>query len=110
GAWLFRVWILLLAFECFHAVGCVRAVFLLNQSRSVYWRASKICCGRWRRAQGQTSESVAPARLVIHNIGLLLSVDIGNPILDADTVVAVNGKISAVCNAKDLDTAGAPIR
>ena len=61
-------------------------------------------------AQGQTSESVAPARLVIHNIGLLLSGDIGNPILDADTVVAVNGKISAVGKAKDLDTASATIR
>ncbi len=61
-------------------------------------------------AQGQTSESVAQARLVIHNIGLLLSGDIGNPILDADTVVAVNGKISAVGKAKDLDTASATIR
>ena len=61
-------------------------------------------------AQEQTSESVAPARLVIHNIGLLLSGDIGSPILDADTVVAVNGKITAVGKAKDLDTASATIR
>src|ERR1700726_433912 len=61
-------------------------------------------------AQGQASESVAPARLVIHNIGLLLSGDIGNPILDADTVVAVNGKIAAVGKAKDLDPASASIR
>src|ERR1700674_480653 len=61
-------------------------------------------------AQEQTSESVAPARLVIHNIGLLLSGDIGSPILDADTVVAVNGKITAVGKAKDLDTASAAIR
>jgi enamidase len=61
-------------------------------------------------AQEQTSESVAPARLVIHNIGLLLSGDIGSPILDADTVVAVNGKITGVGKAKDLDTASATIR
>src|ERR1700737_3774307 len=61
-------------------------------------------------AQEQTSESVAPARLVIHNIGLLLSGDIGSPILDADTVVAFNGKITAVGKAKDLDTASATIR
>ncbi len=61
-------------------------------------------------AHGQTSQSVAPARLVIHNIGLLLSGDIGSPILDADTVVAVNGKITAVGKAKDLDTASATIR
>src|SRR6202045_1088789 len=61
-------------------------------------------------AQEQTSESVAPARLVIHNIGLLLSGDIGSPILDADTVVSVNGKIAAVGKAKDLDTANATTR
>src|SRR5713101_21025 len=91
-------------------VDCLSAVFLRNPSRSVYWRASKICCGRWRMAHGQTSQSVAPARLVIHNIGLLLSGDIGSPILDADTVVAVNGKITAVGKAKDLDTASATIR
>jgi enamidase len=63
-----------------------------------------------RMAQGQTSESVAPARLVIQNIGLLLSGDIRSPILDADTVVAVNGKITGVGKAKDLDTASATIR
>jgi enamidase len=61
-------------------------------------------------AQGQTSQSVAPARLVIHNIGLLLSGDIRSPILDADTVVAVNGKITGVGKAKDLDTASATLR
>jgi enamidase len=61
-------------------------------------------------AQGQTSASAAPARLVIHNIGLLLSGDIGTPILDADAVVAVNGKITAIGKAKDLDTASATIR
>src|ERR1700730_15527810 len=102
--------ILLLKFDFCYAVDCLSAVFLLNPSRSVYWRASKICCGRCRMAQEQTSESAAPARLVIHNIGLLLSGDIGSPILDADTVVAVNGKISAVGKAKDLDTASATIR
>src|SRR6202521_1905527 len=58
-------------------------------------------------AQEQASQSPVPTRLVIHNIGLLLSGDIGNPILDADTVVAVNGKITAVGKAKDVDTANA---
>src|ERR1700731_648310 len=61
-------------------------------------------------AQEQTSESAAPTRLVIHNIGLMLSGDIGNPILDGDTVIAVNGKITAVGKAKDLDTANATTR
>jgi enamidase len=60
-------------------------------------------------AQEQTGQSAAPTRLVIHNIGLLLSGDIGNPILDADTVVAVNGKITAVGKAKDVDTANATL-
>ena len=60
-------------------------------------------------AQQQTGQSAAPTRLVIHNIGLLLTGDIGNPILDADTVVAVNGKITAVGKAKDVDTANAAL-
>src|SRR5260370_283721 len=86
--------ILLPKLEFCYAFACL-STCLPDRRRSVYWRPSKICCGRWRMAQGQTSESVTPARLVIHNIGLLLSGDIGNPILDADTVFAVNGKIAA---------------
>ena len=46
-------------------------------------------------------------RLVIRNIGLLLSGDLGRPILDGDTIVADNGKIAAIGRAKNLDTAGA---
>jgi enamidase len=48
-------------------------------------------------------------RLVIRNIGLLLSGDMDQPILDADTVVSVDGRIAAVGRAKDVDTAGATI-
>jgi len=51
----------------------------------------------------------APARLVIRNIGLMLSGDIGQPILDADTVVAQDGKITAVGKAKDVDTSEATV-
>ncbi|MFQ5784800.1 MAG: amidohydrolase family protein [Alphaproteobacteria bacterium] len=40
----------------------------------------------------------------MRNIGLLLSGDIDNPILDADTVVAVGGRIAAVGRKKDVDT------
>ena len=61
-------------------------------------------------AHEQTGQAPAPSRLVIHNIGLLLSGDIGNPILDADTLVAVNGKIAAVGKAKDVDTENATLR
>ncbi len=48
------------------------------------------------------------SRLVIRNIGLLLSGDLRNPISDADTVVAVDGKITAVGKQKDVDTEARP--
>jgi enamidase len=48
-------------------------------------------------------------KLVIKNIGLLLSGDLGKPILDADTVVAVDGRIRAVGKAKDVDQANAKL-
>jgi len=44
------------------------------------------------------------SRLVIRNIGLLLSGDLATPILDADTIVAESGKIVAVGKEKDVDT------
>ena len=47
------------------------------------------------------------AKLVIRNIGLLLSGDIGRPILDADAIVAVGGRITAVGRAAEVDTDGA---
>ena len=47
---------------------------------------------------------VASGKVVIKNIGLLLSGDIGNPILQADTVVVQDGKISQVGRFKDCDT------
>ena len=49
------------------------------------------------------------ARLLIRNIGLLLSGDLEKPILDADTVVAVDGKITAVGKEKDVDGEGATL-
>jgi len=49
------------------------------------------------------------SRLLIRNIGLLLSGDLGNPILDADTVLAVDGKITAVGKRKDIDAEGATL-
>lgn len=46
-------------------------------------------------------------KVVIRNIGLLLSGDIDRPILDADTIVVVDGLITAVGKLKDCDTEGA---
>lgn len=58
-------------------------------------------------AHEETAKSSAHSKLVIRNIGLLLSGDIRKPILDADTVIAVDGAISAVGKEKDLDVSGA---
>lgn len=58
-------------------------------------------------AQEQTASS--SGKLVIRNIGLLLSGDIAKPIQDADTVVAVGAKIIAIGKAKDVDTSGAQL-
>jgi len=58
------------------------------------------------------SQDSAPAakqssRLLIRNIGLLLTGDIGKPISDADTILCLDGRITAVGKAKDVDAAGA---
>jgi enamidase len=60
-------------------------------------------------AHDEPAASGAPSKLVIKNIGLMLSGDIGRPILDADAVVAIDGRITAVGRAKDLDMEGATI-
>ncbi len=46
-------------------------------------------------------------RLVVRNIGLLISGDLAKPILDADTIVAEGGRIVAVGKAADVDSGGA---
>src|SRR6185437_8978388 len=47
---------------------------------------------------------IPKGKLVIRNIGRLLSGDLAKPILEADTVVAVDGLITAVGGASDCDT------
>ncbi len=49
----------------------------------------------------------AAGKTVIRNVGLMLSGDIGRPILDADTIVVVDCLIAAVGKESELDTAGA---
>ena len=46
-------------------------------------------------------------KVVIRNVGLMLSGDIDRPILDADTVIVVDGRITAVGRAADCDVADA---
>jgi enamidase len=48
-----------------------------------------------------------PTKLVIRNIGLVLSGDLANPILDADTIIAENGRITGFGRFKDVNTEGA---
>ena len=55
-------------------------------------------------AHDAPANDVQPTKLVIRNIGLMLSGAIENPILGADTIVAENGRITAIGKARDLDT------
>lgn len=48
-------------------------------------------------------------KLVIRNIGLVLSGALESPILDADTVVAIDGRIAEVGKEKDCDTGDATV-
>ena len=48
-------------------------------------------------------------KLVVRNVGLMLSGDLDKPILDADTLVSEAGKITAIGKAKDLDTSKADV-
>ena len=57
-------------------------------------------------AQEETGKSQDGQKLVIRNIGLLLSGALENPILGADTIVAVGGKITEIGREKDVDRSG----
>lgn len=48
-------------------------------------------------------------KMVIRNIGLMLSGDLTRPILDADALIADKGRIVAFGKEKDLDTSGAQV-
>src|SRR6202140_2154 len=66
--------------------------------------------GKKRPPQDDNLDEVrSMSRLLIRNIGLLLSGDLKNPILDADTLLAVDGKITAVGKQKDVDAEGATL-
>jgi len=51
----------------------------------------------------------APSKLVIRNIGLMLSGALEKPILDADAIVAIDGVIVAFGRGEDLDMSGAAV-
>jgi enamidase len=58
-------------------------------------------------AEQQAVAGGSDDKLVVKNIGLLLSGDLNRPILDADSVVSVGGRITAVGRFAELDTANA---
>ena len=58
-------------------------------------------------AHDEGAANSAPTKLVVRNVGLLLSGDLAQPILDADALVAIDGRIAAVGRLKDLDVEGA---
>lgn len=60
-------------------------------------------------AHEETGKVVTQSKLVIRNIGLLLSGDLAQPILDGDTIVCAGNLITAVGKEKDVDTSGATI-
>ena len=49
------------------------------------------------------------ARLVLRNIGLLLSGDIHRPIIHADSIMVEDGRIAAIGKIKDMDCEGATV-
>jgi enamidase len=56
-----------------------------------------------------TSAGGPAGKMVIRNIGLMLSGDLKRPILDADALIADKGRIVAFGREKDLDTSGAQV-
>ena len=50
---------------------------------------------------------VRSGKVVIRNVGLMLSGDIDRPVLEADTVVIDDGLITAVGRERDCDLEGA---
>ncbi len=48
-------------------------------------------------------------KTVIRNVGLMLSGALENPVLDADALIAIDGRISAFGKEKDIDADGADL-
>jgi enamidase len=57
----------------------------------------------------EVSNAPMRGKLVITNLGLVLSGDLDQPLLDADTIIAVDGRIAAIGKARDIDLSGAQL-
>jgi len=52
----------------------------------------------------EVSAGAHRGKLVVKNIGMILSGDLARPILDADTILVVDGRIAAIGRLKDVNT------
>lgn len=52
---------------------------------------------------GEVTQGAMRGKLVVRNIGMILSGDLDAPILDGDALVAVDGRLVALGRARDLD-------
>ncbi len=57
----------------------------------------------------EVSNAPLKGKLVVTGISLMLSGDLDKPLLDADTIIAVDGRITAIGKARDLDLSGAAV-
>jgi enamidase len=57
----------------------------------------------------EVSNAPLKGKLVVTGISLMLSGDLDQPILDADTIIAVDGRITAIGKARNLDLSGAAV-
>jgi enamidase len=62
-----------------------------------------------RRMAVEVSNAPMKGKLVVANLGIVLSGDLDRPILDADTIVATDGRITAIGRAGDLDLSHAAV-
>jgi enamidase len=65
---------------------------------------ARIAFVRGARTMAELAAAGKSGKVVIRNIGLLLSGDLDRPVLDADTIVVRDGVIEAVGKEDDLDT------
>ena len=58
---------------------------------------------------GPSGRTAPKGKTVIRNVGLMLSGALENPVLDADALIAIDGRISAFGKEKDIDAGGADL-
>src|SRR5215471_2350550 len=70
-------------------------------------RTTRVGNAKWGAEEMSHEEAVKPGvgvKLVIRNIGVLLSGDLQRPILEADTVVVKDGRVAGIGREKEVDS------